>query len=55
MGNKWTVTVAVWKNDGSGSYEYRVYWCGELLEEALSNLYQAKRDGYQCITLQWRP
>ena len=53
MGSTWTVEV--WKEDESGNYGYREYWSGESLEEALWNLYQAKRDGFGCITLTWRP
>ena len=34
---------------------YRQYWHGDNLDEALQKMKEAKKEGYQCIYLVWRP
>lgn len=54
MGFTWEIEVLMSKDDGQ-SYWYGGYWVGESMFSALWNMWQAKRAGFECITLHWRP
>ena len=54
MGNKFEVLA--WESaDGSTHYYWLEIYRGESLFKALYNLFWAKRQGWKCIKLEWRP
>lgn len=51
-----TFEVVVWKFvDWRNSYAYEEYWRGQSVFVALWHLVKAKREGYGCVVLYWRP
>ncbi len=54
MGNKFEVHA--WESAGESSHYYWLeIYRGESLLKALYNLFWAKRQGWKCIKLEWRP
>ena len=54
MGNKFEVLA--WESAGESSHYYWLEtYRGESLLKALYNLFWAKRQGWKCIKLEWRP
>lgn len=56
MGNTWTVTVWTNRPRWHGDDDYREErYCGtQSLLRALWRFWQAKREGYGCVKLEWR-
>lgn len=50
----WRFEVNVWNHSDDGYHWLQVY-CGESMIKAMYKMWQAKRHGYGCIKLEWRP
>jgi len=52
MGNTWEIQVF---DSREGDFSYIMYWQGESVFAAVWNMRKARKDGYKCIKLEWRP
>jgi hypothetical protein len=53
MGN--TFEVLVWDHALGGEFYWLEIYRGENIFKAIYNLWWAKRNGWMCIKLEWRP
>ena len=51
----WTWEVKVWKAIDGEVYGYHSYWHGKSLVVAIWHMNKARRYGWGCIALEWRP
>lgn len=52
----YTFEINVWESaDGSSHYYWLQIYIGDSLIKAIYNMWWAKRQGWKCIKLEWRP
>lgn len=55
----YTYEVHVWDgpigSDNYGDYKWLQIYCGESVLKAMYYMWWAKRNGWKCIKLEWRP
>ena len=51
----WTYEVNVWDGPTDGPYKWLQIYAGESIIKAMYNMWWAKRNGWKCIKLVYRP
>ena len=51
----YTYEINVWDGPIDGDYKWLQIYCGESALKAMYQMWWAKRNGWQCIKLEWRP
>lgn len=51
----YTFEINVWDNSEGGHYYWLQIHTGESLLQAMYYMWWAKRQGWKCIKLEWRP
>jgi hypothetical protein len=51
----WTYEVNVWNYPAHGSKEWLQIYAGESIMKAIYEMWWAKRKGWKCIKLEYRP
>jgi hypothetical protein len=47
--------INVWDNSENGHYYWLQIYAGSSIIKAVYNMWWAKRNGWKCIKLEWRP
>jgi hypothetical protein len=51
----WTYEVNVWDGPVDGPYKWMQIYYGDSLLKAVYNIWWAKRNGWKCIEMKYRP
>lgn len=51
----WKFEVDVWDGPVDGTFNWLQIYAGNSMLKAAYNLWWAKRNGWKCIKLEWRP
>ncbi len=51
----WTYEVSVWDGPVDGPFKWLQIYTGESIIEAMYIMWWAKRNGWKCIKLEYRP
>jgi hypothetical protein len=51
----YTYEINVWDGPIDGDYKWLQIYCGESVLKAVYYMWWAKRNGWLCIKLEWRP